>query len=322
MSKYARGDEREELLADVAEMYYEQDLTQAEISHAVGVTRSAISRILKKARQRGIVEIRVHRPLRFDNKLEMALVERFALQSAHVLIWNKENQYDKLRNRLGRAAAKVLLKLLSPDLIVGVAWGTTVNATIDALEVDDQIPVKVVQLVGVLGSSSHAFNAQALVQNLADKLGGEGAYMYTPFIADSEDMARSLLNSQSVRETLDIAKRCDVALLGVGATTPDYCSLYQGGHISRSALEGLQQAGAVGDVSAHYFDIDGRTPDTDFHNRLVGIAKDDLFGIPTRLGIAGDKAKARAILGALRGAYVNVLVTDSSTAKLVLELDQ
>lgn len=322
MNKYTRGEDREELLVRISEMYYVKECSQMDIARAVGFTRSAVSRMLKEAKEKGIVEIQIRRPLRFDEALAQALRQRFALQSAHVVAWDKESDYDELRARLGKAAAQVLTGLLTHNLVIGVAWGTTVNATIAALEVKDRVPVTVVQLVGVLGSSSHASNAHALVQSLAGKVGGEGVYMYTPFIVDSEETARSLRNSENVRTAIEAGQHCDIALLGIGATDPDFCALYQSGHISRGTLAALRRAGAVGDVSAHFFGIDGRATDTDFHNRLIGIALDDLLAIPTRLGVAGGRAKAQAILGALRGRLINVLVTDSPTAAQVLELDQ
>jgi len=323
MTKYKRGHDRDELLADVAEMYYEEELTQAEISRRIGMTRSAISRMLTEARHKGIVEIVVHRPLRFDAGLETALVERFNLQNANVLTWQQQGgQYDRLRYRLGRVAAQVLRDLLRPRMVLGVAWGTTVSATIEALSVPEPIPMDVVQLVGVLGSSSHAFNAQALVAMLSVKVGGEGTYLYSPFIVENADTARSILKIPNVREAIALGARCDVALLGIGTLLDaDYSSLYQGGHISRAMLQELMDAGAVGDVSGRHFDVYGERTPTDFHDRLVGIARDDLLAIPTRLGVAGDVAKAPAILGALRGGYINMLVTDSSTAEALLQLD-
>lgn len=322
MNRYTRGEDREALLANIAEMYFVKECSQADIARDVGVTRSAVSRMLKEAREKGIVDIQIRRPLRFDEALGRTLMQRFALQNAHVLDWDKENNYEELRARLGKAASQVLAAMVAPHLILGVAWGNTVSATIAALEVKDPVPVRVVQLVGVLGSSGHAFNAQNLVQNLASKLGGEGVYMYTPFIVDSEDTARSLRNSENIRAAIEAGKHCDVALLGIGTTDPYHCTMYQGGHISRGTLEGLRRAGAVGDVSAHFFGIDGRTTETDFHNRLIGIALEDLLAIPTRVGVAGGRAKAKAILGALRGHRINLLITDSSTAALVLELEQ
>jgi DNA-binding transcriptional regulator LsrR (DeoR family) len=321
MAQHNRGEDREKLLADVAEMYYLEGRTQSEVGRVVGLTRSAVSRILTEARQRGIVEIRVHRPLQYDGLLEEALKSRFNVQGVRVLLWEEEGQYDKLRNLLGKVAAQTLTGLLAPEIVLGIAWGTTISATIDALEVSEPIAMNIVQLVGVLGSSNLIYNAQALVERLARKVGGEGIYLYTPFIVENANMARSLLSTQDIRETIDIGKKADIALLGIGTTDPKFSSLYRGGHISLEMLESLQSVGVVGDVSAHHFTISGEAPDTDFHSRLVGIARDDLLAIPTRLGVAGGIAKAEAILGALRGEYVNILVTDSQTAAKVLELD-
>ncbi|MFN2223646.1 MAG: sugar-binding domain-containing protein [Chloroflexota bacterium] len=322
MSKYRRGDERDQLLADVAEMYYVQDLTQAEISRQIDMTRSAVSRMLTEARDKGIVEINVRRPLRFDDDLEAALKERFGLQAAHVLVGQRGVGYDKLRCQLGLAAAAVLKTLLQPGISCGVAWGTTVSATIEALDAPHPLPVQVVQLVGVLRSNSHAFNAQALVDILAGKVGGEGVYLYSPFIVENAATARSIRNIPDVRESLEAGKGCDIVLMGIGTVLdPAYSSLYQGGHISLETLERLRRDGAVGDVGGVHIDIDGHPAGGDFNERMVGIAGPDLLAIPTRLAVAGGVAKAEAILGALRGGYTNLLVTDSQTAQAVLERD-
>lgn len=322
MSKYRRGDERDELLADVAEMYYIDALTQAQISRTIGVTRSAVSRMLSEARQKGIVEINVRRPLQFDSDLEAALVERFRLQNAHVLGGQRGGDYDKLRRQLGQTAAGVLKELLRPQIICGVAWGTTVSATIEALEVAHPIPMQVVQLVGVLRSSSHAYNAQALVDIMARRVGGEGKYLYSPFIVENRETARSITSLPDVRETLELGKRSEIALMGIGTVLdPDYSSLYQGGHITLVTLQELRHCGAVGDVGGVHIDIHGHVAGGIFNERMVGISGADLLGIPTRLAVAGGLAKAEAILGALRGGYANLLVTDSATAEAILKID-
>ena len=127
MTKYRRGHDRDELLADVAELYYVDNLTQSEVSEAIGMTRSAVSRMLTEARQKGIVEITVRRPLSFETELEEVLIKRFNLLDAHVLSVQQEPNYDSLRSRLGRTAAQVLQGLLQPQMICGVTWGTTVS---------------------------------------------------------------------------------------------------------------------------------------------------------------------------------------------------
>ena len=80
--------DRASLLADVAEMYYLEEKNQAEIAKAIGVTRSMVSRILTEARESGIVEIRIQRPLQSDAELESALKEKFGLKDIYVVVTN------------------------------------------------------------------------------------------------------------------------------------------------------------------------------------------------------------------------------------------
>jgi DNA-binding transcriptional regulator LsrR (DeoR family) len=320
-NRVRRSEEREYLLAEIAEMYYEQRLTQSEIADAVGVTRSAISRMLTEAHELGIVEVRIHRPFRFDNDLESSLKTCFGLENTRVLAWRHQGNTRELRIRLGKVAAEMLKQVLINKHTVGIAWGLTVAAAIDALAVDYVLPVKVVQLVGVAGSDDHAYNSQALVERLARRLGGETVYLYSPFIVENAETARSLLNMPQVREAMEIGKQCDLALLGIGTTEADDSSLYQSEHITAEELASLRAAGCVGDVCGRHFNVDGNVPEVDFHNRLVGIAREDLLAIPTRIGVAGGAAKVEAILGAMRGKYINWLVTDSLTAQTLLEMD-
>lgn len=321
MPRAGQGDERDQLLADVSEMYYEEGMTQQRIAQAVGVTRSAISRMLSEARRKGIVEIHIQRPLRFDRVLEGELCRRFNLRSAHVVVWRKDD-YEALRHYLGLAAARVMRDLLTKTTSLGMTWGTTVTATVDALEALNVRVGQVVQLVGALGAHALPYDARALVQRLAAALGGDAVYLSAPFIVETPELARSLLDSQSIREAIEMGRRCDVALVGVGSTSPEYSSLYLGGHISLADLEALRALGAVGDACGLHFDIHGNPVANGFHDRLIGLERAGLLGVPTRVGVAGGAAKVHALLGALRGGYMNILVTNSTTAAEVLRLDQ
>jgi DNA-binding transcriptional regulator LsrR (DeoR family) len=320
-NRYIRGDERERILADVAEMYYLDGLGQVEIAGTIGVTRSAVSRMLSEAREKGIVEIRVRRPPEFDDDLSGALAARFGLRHALVMVWDGGGSQDELRSRLGKAAAQALTELLKPDSALGVGWGTTVSATIEALDARESGAETVVQLVGVLRSNSHAYNSQALVDILARKLGADSIYLYAPFIVDSAETARALRHTPDMRQALNAGSRCDMVLMGVGSMAPDRNSLYLGGHISRETLQELDAAGAVGEIIGHHFDLTGSLLDIPLHERLVCVSMPDLLAIPARLAVAGGAHKERAVLGALRGGFVTGLVTDSVTAASVLALD-
>ena len=318
----ANNTEREEILAFVAEKYYLEDHRQTEIAEMIGLTRSAVSRMLTEARDKGIVEIVVHHPFHYDHGLEEELKRRLGLKHVSVVEFINQPNYDDLRKQLGKAGSRLLGNLIKPGFLIGVAWGTTVQATIEAFDSSPSVNTKVVQLVGVLGSTRHSYSAQTLVERLANKVNGEGIYLYTPFIVENEKTAASLLEDPSVEEAISIARKCDIALMGIGTTKPEYCSLYKGKHINREELDIIRSAGAVGDVCALYYEIDGSSARVDFHNHRIGIPLNDLKKINTRLAVAGNREKAEAILGAIRGDYINALVTDNQTAIRVLELDQ
>jgi deoxyribonucleoside regulator len=311
--------DRASLLADVAELYYLEERNQVEIAKIIGVTRSMVSRMLTEARQSGIVEIRIQRPLQSDPGLERALKEKFGLKDAFVVVTSHRSG-ERLTRALGNAGAQVLAGFLAPQMTLGLAWGTSISATVDAFETAELMPLKVVQLVGAMGAHNMEYDGHDLVSRITEKLGGEAYYLNAPYLCQSPEIAQSLLETKSVRETINVGKKTDVALLGIGTTSPDYSSFYLAGYITRRELDDLHRAGAIGDVCGLHFDLIGQPACDDFCERLVSIRRPDLLSIPVRLGVAGGEGKADAILGALRGKYVNVLVIDSLTAKKVLKL--
>ncbi len=311
--------DRASLLADVAEMYYLEEKNQAEIAKAIGVTRSMISRMLTEARESGIVEIRIQRPLQSDPELESALKEHFRLKDVFVVITSHRSG-ERLTRTLGSAGAEMLKRYLAAEKILGLAWGTSISATVDAFEVTEPMPLKVVQLVGAMGAHNMKYDGHDLVARITEKLGGEAYYLNAPYLCKSAEMAKSLLETNSIQETINVGKKADVALLGIGTTSPEHSSFYLAGYITRRELDDLRKAGAIGDVGGLHFDMDGQPASDDFSERLVSIRRQDLLSIPVRLGVAGGEGKAKAILGALRSKYVNVLVIDSMTARRVLEL--
>jgi DNA-binding transcriptional regulator LsrR (DeoR family) len=311
--------DRVSLLADVAEMYYLEEKGQAEIASAIGVTRSMVSRMLTEAREKGIVEVRVHRILKLDHSLETALIERFGLQTAHVVAVRKTSD-EHILNYLGNAGAQLLKHHLAPGIVLGLSWGTSVSAVVNFVEIGEPLAVKIVQLVGALGARNTEYDGHALVQRLAEKLGGDGYFLNAPFLCPNAETASALRQTQSVKETINLGKRAKVALVGVGSAAPKYSSYHLAGYVAIEELDKLHQAGAVGDVCGIHFDIQGKDVCTDFCERSVTIRKEDLLKIPVRIGIAGASGKAEPVLGALRGGYINMLVTDEITARRVLDL--
>lgn len=309
---------RTSILADVAEMYYIEGKDQSDIALEVGVTRSMISRMLTEARSHGIVEIKVIRPIHSDHELEEAIKTRFGIESVFVVSMD-DVKPEKMLITLGRAAAEVLKKHLRADLSIGVAWGTTVSAAVDAVQAMAEPSIKVVQLVGAQGARNVEYDGHVIVQRLAEKLGGEGYYINAPYLCQTAEIAQSMRETRGIKETIDMGKEIQVALLGIGTTEIEYSSYYLSGLLSEEEIEVIRKNGVVGDIASNYFNIEGTPYNDEFLNRMITIRLEDLRRVPVRLGIAGGSTKVNAIIGALNSKLVNYLVTDSITARLLTQ---
>jgi deoxyribonucleoside regulator len=307
---------RTRILADVAEMYYFDGKDQADIALKVGVSRSMVSRMLTEARNRGIVEVKVIRPIYWNLELEETIKAKFGIESVFVVSM-EDIKAEKMVTSLGRAAAEVLKDQLRADLVIGVAWGTAVSATVDAVQVMVEPSIKVIQLVGAQGAKNVEYDGHAIVQRLAEKFGGEGYYINAPFLCQTPEIAQSMRETRGINETIDLGRKCHVSLLGIGTTETEYSSLYLSGSLTAKELEAMRKRGVVGDIASNYFKMDGTPYQDDFINRMITIKLEDLSRIPVRIGIAGGTVKVDAIIGALHSKLVTHLVTDSITARLL-----
>jgi len=313
--------ERDELLAEVASLYYENNLTQAEIARRIAVSRSTISRLLQEARESGVVEINIHHPWKTAPELERDFGARFHLRQARVLV-GRGRPYEEILRGLGVLAARYLESILVEGMIFGISWGTAVYSTVRALRPERRLPITVVQMIGAVGKGNPQIDGLDLAHWLASVYGGECRHLHAPLIVEDTQVREMLLQEPSIRETLSLARQANVALVGIGAVVPEVSSLLRAGYLDRAALARLQALGVVGDVCARHYDVHGRVMDIELNRRIVGIELEDLHGIGQIIGVAGGAAKAETILGALRGGHVNVLVTDDAAARKVLALDE
>ncbi len=313
--------QRREYLARIASLYYDHNKTQQEIADEVGVTRSAVSRLLTEAREKGLVEIIVHYPWRNSPELEQALITTFHLKGARVLVRDSKS-YEEMLRGLGVLAAAYFDSILHDGMIVGISWGTALYQMINTLRQRRMPGVEVVQLLGATGSENTPTNGPILAQLLSDRLGCRSWHLHAPLIVDSEAGRNALLQDRGIQQTLERARHADLALVGIGSTRSDLYSLLRSGYVTEEEAQAIREKGAVGDVCAQHYNLWGQWLDIDINRRVVGVELNTLAKIDTIIGVAGSSRKGQAILGALRGGYVNVLITDDQAAQKVLALNE
>jgi DNA-binding transcriptional regulator LsrR (DeoR family) len=101
-------------------------------------------------------------------------------------------------------------------------------------------------------------------------------------------------------------------------TEPSFLLRQSGNAVATEDSEALRREGAVGDVCLRFFDSAGGHIST-LDERVIGIGVDTMRRIPRRVGVAGGPAKYAAIRAAIRGGWVNVLITDQHTAHKLAE---
>ena len=297
------------MLSRVARLYYEHNLTHAEIAEILGVSRVKVTRMLTEARRKGIVEIKVHGDSSTFADLETRLATRLGLRDAWVIPWSASE--DRLLASLGAGGAHSLRTLLRPGMVVGVNQSRTVGAILPALHNEKPVAVDLVPVTGSAGGSG-GDKAHERSEALARAFGCSAHHLPAPLLASSAASAAVLRAESEIAEVLDLAARADLLVVGVGTLEDNY--LVRGGEIAGEELPALRAMGIVGDMSSRFFDSEGRAVAMSVDERVIGLSLEQHRAIPLRVALAGGEAKREALKAASRAGLFNILVTDSETA--------
>jgi DNA-binding transcriptional regulator LsrR (DeoR family) len=308
------------LLAKAARLYFIEDRSQDDVAAILGTTRSNVSRMLKQARDLGIVEIRIVDPAQRDHELERALRSRFRLADARVLQVSPET--DVLPG-VGRLAVQWLDETLRDGQVVALSWGQTLQAVVRAVDGLFRRDVEVVQLVGGLSALDSAVTGQELVRDLSERIGARHRYLHAPALFSTAEALSVMLHEQAIADALDAAKAADIAVVGIGAPgLGSSGSLLDALALRPSERADFDASGAVGDVCARFYDLSGNEVQSAVTRRVLAVTLDDLRAIPTVAGVAAGGEKALGILGALRGRIIDTLICDREAARSVLSLER
>ena len=115
-----------------------------------------------------------------------------------------------------------------------------------------------VPIIGALGSDNPLIDGPELVRRFAQIYGGEFRYLPAPLLVDDVRTRNALMQSPQIFETLALARRANIVLMGIGALTPGYSSMIWAGYLNERELSWLRDQGAVGHMAAQFYDINGR----------------------------------------------------------------
>jgi DNA-binding transcriptional regulator LsrR (DeoR family) len=309
---------QDELLTQVASMYFLEDLTQAEIAKRLGLSRPKVGRLLSQAKETGIVEITVNLPTSLSAPIETEMSERFGLIRT-VVVADDEDE-SRLREAAGKEAARILDGMLVDGSIVAVGMGRNARAVARASLGKRVREATFISAMGGAASIGSGLNSNDVAERLAQAFGGTARGIFAPAYADNESLRDTFLMNKDVRNTLELAKSAHIALVSIGDANKESL-VVKLGLITEKDMLRMRQEGAVGDILGSFVNVQGDTIAPWIEERVVGlVGARDLRSIPNVIAVAPETSKAEAVLGVLRSGVVTTLITSMSTARSVLKL--
>ena len=308
-----------ELLLRVARMYYIQSETMEAIAHHMGVSRSTVSRLLKEAKDRGLVRVTITDPDRPMTRLAEIFRKNFHVQ-AHLVNVRPGSSYVLRLEQVAKVAARLLDEIVTDNDVVGVAWGTTVSAVAQHLRPRDLSGVIVVSLNGGANQRTTGLPyVGSILQRFAVAFHGEEQFLALPAFFDNPGTRTAMWAERSTRHMLQVRASCTKAVFGVGGLGSELQShVYSANYLDDSELADLKSAGVVGDVCTVMLRADGSWRDIPINSRATGMTPAELQAIPRRICVVSGTGKAVPVLSALRAGVATDLVIDEETARAVL----
>ncbi len=309
-------DERRREYTRVAYYYYKAGLTQEKIAEKMKMSRQRVNRILGKCESLGIVKIEVvgYDGLYLD--LERSLEEAYSLATVRVV---EPSDSRHITPTLGAAAGSYLAGIITDGDIVGFSRGRSTAALVDSMPRIHKKNLTVTQLVGGWNGQDKGADVDDIVHRFAGKLHARPSKLYAPLIVNSPEIRRSIMEESYFRDAYRVVQSCTIAVVGIGNLEERILKENTTEGMEEKDFRGYLEKNAVGEICTHFFDLSGNVVIAGMEKRIIAVTLEDFLRIPTRVGIAGSPKKHRAIEGALRGGFINVLITDVETARFLLE---
>jgi deoxyribonucleoside regulator len=311
---------RVRLALKAAQLYYLQDLTMDAIGDELKVSRSSVSRLLQLAKDRGIVEFKIHSPEDAPRRMATQIKERFGVNAHLVPVAESASPIDRL-DRVALTAARMLGNFFFSGMTMGVAWGATTAAVSRNLVPRPLRESKVVQLNGAGNTFTTGVTYSGeILRRFGEAYGATVEQFPVPAFFDDPAAKETLWRERSTKRILDIQAKMDIALFGLGASNSEVPSqVYTAGYLTADEQKSLNDSNIVGDIATVFYRADGTSNDIPLNRRSTGPSLDVIRAVPRRICVIAGASRLPSLKGALAGKYISDLIIDDATAEALLE---
>jgi len=304
----------------VARMYYYQNLTTDAIAHELNVSRSTVSRLLTYAKSQGLISISIIDPNEHPQQLEKKIVDHYKIKKVHVVPVPSVAGEGEWLLRVVQYAANYINTVFGSNMIMGIAWGTTISGISKYLLPKTTHNSQIIQLNGAGNTQSMGIEyASEIIVKFAQNYQAVANLFPVPTFFDFTATKQALWKERSIQRLLDLQKQADVLLYSIGAVDAGVPShVYSSGYLEKTDYQELKKLRLVGDIATVFFREDGSYNGIPMNERTSGPSL-ELFQNKYGICVVSGFAKVKGLAAALKGNLITELIVDEPTARNLVE---
>ena len=308
-----------------ANLYYMEGCSQKEIAERLAVSVPTVSRLLKRAKEEGLISFVIPSPYRECLALETQLRESYGLEEVIVVPPDPEGDRDPMavKRAVALEGARYIQRVIRPHDILGVAWGGTMYELIQYLNPCQRTEATFVTLHGSITCCSGKFEVNTLVRRIAMAFGGRQYALAAPGLLESPQQLSALRRQRDIAHIFSLFEQITISASGIGSFFPQPTSpLSHLPYLSEEEFASLSAHHPYGDIMLRFFDQNGAGCASELAAHPLAIDMETYRKIPHKLIVASGFEKAYTLQAALRGSLADVLVLDYALALTLAQLDK
>ncbi|HHX52496.1 MAG TPA: winged helix-turn-helix transcriptional regulator [Erysipelothrix sp.] len=296
------------LLANVAYLYYKKGMSQDRIAKNLYISRSTVSRLLQRALEEGVIEIKIHFPFERNRELEKKLIVKYNLKDCHILFTEETTSFDQIC----RYSANYLSEIIKDNMIIGLSSGRTVYNICKQLQPHGQEGLTFSAVKGNAGNDSdYIYDSPETIRSTAQKFNAEFNMIYSPLFVFNETVRQYLLDEHVIKGALNVARKSDLLIASVGGIRDDKLSVYRN-YLDNSNMREILKEESAASILGHFLNSKGEYINSKLDESVIGLSLEEIRNIKTVALVAEGKAKSKGLKSALLSGLVDILICDQS----------
>ena len=294
-------------------MYYIAGQNQSVIASQLGTSRPVVQRLIAAAKEEGIVSIGLHHPV--ANCLDYALLlqEKYRLIECNIVpAFSEESTLDSVSFGCYQLMARYLQD--DKEKIIGLGSGLTLKKALQRIDFDSQ-NTRCVALISAMDADGQCNYYDDVPLLLTSKIKAKYYQWPAPRYAQTQEEYDMWCTSRLFRSVSAVARQADVIFVGIGPLGTQ-SPIFKDGFINQAQMDEVTAQGGIGEIMGRFIDAEGGVVDSEI-NRMI-TSYDIRQNQCPRIAVACGEYKRPAILAALKGGWINGLVTDEHTARWLL----